>query len=578
MKKYLLRIIQKFYRYEQLIVLMLLVIIAFLYYRDIFSFWFVSDDAAAMVSSTETLRKIFFDHIFSHYFYTPLVALSFKPDVMIFGINPFPFHIHNTIILILIAFMVYRILREYTDTISSVVPALIVLLSLPSLICLLWITLRQYLYGMLFALFSIFLFLKYQPDIKKNRLVLIIILIFTELSFMGKEQFMTLPFVLFMLAKGGFKERLYKTLPYFLLFAGHFILRFRVLRGLGGYLGVEYDPIVYMKTTYESIFTASKVLFGYPWIVLLAGVPLLLKIRSLFLSISIWLTSLMVSFLVMYQYPQVDMYRYWLIPAVLFSFWVGFNSNAIKSIFLKISYSSIILALFLMHSLALGNEIKGIAGKEMLMAERTTRALFDQKYREAIILFPESNWMASSTFIEHISTAYQKIHGIKAYSPFYPLELLSFYPKILNDFRDIYEIKEGEVLNISDSIHGKIEHFDTSVSDEKPHISLLKQNNIVNMNVKCASAQGITGFKVRNLEGRPYTTKYIAPYIESVNLTNAFDVKDAEVLPRGSLSYDKGKWLIDGMPLSENYSFLILTCVNNKGAYTQLSDIISFRY
>jgi G3E family GTPase len=48
---------------------------------------------------------------------------------------------------------------------------------------------------MLFSLIAIYLFCQHQPDIKKSPLIVVLIAMLTELSFLGKEQFMALPFV-----------------------------------------------------------------------------------------------------------------------------------------------------------------------------------------------------------------------------------------------------------------------------------------------------------------------------------------------------------------------------------------------
>ncbi len=580
MKTYLLKLRQKYFRYEQLIVLGMFMIVAFLYYRDTFNYWFVADDAGAIFSSTLSLKDIFFTHIYSSIFYTPLVPLSFKPDVILFGITPLPYHIHNTVVLVLISFIVYRILRLHVDRISSLLPALIILLSTSSLMCLLFITLRQYLYAMLFSLLAIYLFLKYKPDLKNNPLIVLVILILSELSYMGKEQYMTLPFVLFILSEGAFKRRVIKTYPYFVVLAGHFLLRLFVLGGLGGYPGFVYSPVVYAKTVYESIFTESKVLFGYSWFIVFLSLPLLLRPRKFLQAMLIWLASLLVSFFVMNSYPELDTYRYWLIATVLFSFMVGFNINFIKNARLKAMYCFMITALFIIHSFETNKDVKESFQKEALMARTVTELITTGKYHDKLFLFPESrsNWLVTTYYMVTMSKAYYEIDRIKSSPPyFFPIELLSFYPEIMRSFNDIYEVKGDKVINITSSVNEKINFLEKTrtLSNEKPEIGLLKRNNEIEMTLKCRNAKELIAFRITNGK-RQLNMKYDVAYLQRINL-NAFGAKEVELLPLEKLSYDDKKWYFDGKPIPSDVSFITLTCLDDKGKYTPLSDIISFK-
>lgn len=575
MQRYFKKIHSPKYSIENITIIGILATCAFYYYRDVFDFWFVSDDAAAMVSSLASLKDIFFNRIFSSFFYTPLVALSFKPDVILFGINPYPYHVHNTIVLILISFMTYKTLRLYADRISSFIPSIIVLLSTPSLICLLWITLRQYLYAMLFALLSVYLFLKYKPSLKSTPFIVLVIVFLSELSFMGKEQYMTLPFVLFILCEGTMTQRFSKTYPYFVLLAAHFFLRLYVLEGVGGYIGFRYNPVVYAKTIYESVLTESRILFGYEWFSIIVILPLLLRPRKIFLSVLLWLSSLSISFLVMSYYPQADTYRYWFIATVLFSFLVGFNMNFIRNISLKLLYGLSIIIFFFVHSFVTNKDIKEFVRKESLMAGKVTKIMFDDKYSNSLVLFPDSAWLANSNYIKHMSEAYAKIDNIWAFPPFIPLELLSFYPEIIGDFTDIYEIKEDRIENISESIEERIYLFRHSLSSEKPGINIFKKNSFVELSLGCSDASGIIGLEIKINGGQTSVYKYAAPYMERINL-NFMKVKEAEILPIEKLSYHDRTWYFEGRPITHDTSFIILMCINTQNKYTHLSDVIFF--
>lgn len=95
--------------------------VSFFYYYDIFHTWFVSDDLAAIYHATGTIKEIFLENRYSTVFYTPLAILSLKPDLLLFGFNPFYYHIHNYLLLIFIAFMFYKVTSLYANRLNSLI-------------------------------------------------------------------------------------------------------------------------------------------------------------------------------------------------------------------------------------------------------------------------------------------------------------------------------------------------------------------------------------------------------------------------------------------------------------------------
>jgi hypothetical protein len=357
------------------------------------------------------------------------------------------------------------------------------------------------------------------------------------------------------------------------------LLRLYVLEGLGGYPGIAYNPVVYAKTAYESMFTESKALFGYGWFLIFLALPLLLRPKKLLLSILIWLASLLISFVVMHSYPQLDTYRYWLIATVLFSFMIGFNANSIRKVPLKATYCFMIAVFFMVHSLQTNKDIRAFFKKEALMGKQVTELIINGKYHDKLVLLPESerNWLVTTNYIENISKAYYEIEGIKSSPPtFFPMELLSFYPEIMRGFDGIYEIKDDKVFNIADSMNEKINFFKNILSSEKPEIGLLKRNNEIEMTLKCRNATEIIAFHIRTIAERQYGVKYDVAYLERINLT-VFGAREAELLPLEKLFYHDKKWYLEEKPIPRDVSFITLTCLDDKGKYTPLSDIISFK-
>lgn len=548
--------------------------IAFLYFYNVLHLWFFCDDPASIVYSAENLYEILFVNRYSYAFYTPLLPLSFKPDVALFGMNPFYYHLHNVIVLALIASMVYLILRRYADRASSIVAAGIILLSAPSLVCIIWITLRQYLYSMLFALIALHLFLKYKPDLKNNKMVVFLIALLSELSFMGKEQYMTLPFIFFLLSGGGLRKRINRTFAYFLVLIAHFLLRWHVLGNMGGYLGIYYDPKLYLITVFGSILTASKVLFGFSGIVILVAIPFMLRPKKFILSCIVWLLSLSISFVSMYYYPTADTYRYWFIPVVLFSFAIGSGSSLLKNRKLKVFYLILITALFLNHSLRINEELKSQFRKETAVAKRISESMIDSRYRNSVILFPDNKYIIESGYQYNMAKAYLDILGIATFPSLYPLELIAFYPEILQNAKAVYKLQSDVLVDVTGSVGKDLDLFSGSLVSEKPEIRLFKSGSTVEISLKCKGGKGITGYTIKRFNDKYYITRHVLPYLERINLKPFITSTAVDALPVENLSYRNRAWYLGTMPIKNNTAVITVSCTDQGARNTRLSDIL----
>lgn len=560
--------------FEKAAVFGLYLIIALFYYSDTLHSWFFLDDALAIVSSGEGLKEIFFVNNYSHFFYTPLLPLSFKPDVSFFGMNPLPYHIHNLIILVLITVMVYLILRRHTDRVYAFLSAGMILLSAPSLVCISWITLRQYLYPMLFSLAAVYLYIKYRPDLKNNRAVILLILVLSELSFMGKEQYVTLPFVLFILTDGGIKKRAVKTFPYFLLMICHLLLRQYVLGGLGGYLGMLFKPKAYAKTALGSFPAAARVLFGYSWGIILIAVPFFLKPKKLAIAILLWLASLSVSFLMMSDYPFAESYRYWFIAVILLSITAGIGSSLFRNSLLRAAYVSTITVLFLSHSLQVNKDLKNFFQKEALAAKQISEFLIDRRFSNSVVLFPNDRYLTAGEYLSNISRAYSRVSATETYPSFYPIELLAFYQSVLSDVKGVYRLEEGGLVEITGSVAKEMDRFKSSVSSEKPELKLFRTDSKTILDVKCKAGREIAAYIIER-RGILYNgRREKLPYLEKINLKLLIKKKKIELFPRETLSYHDGGWYVGERQIDDNAEVITGACLGEGGKSTGLSDIL----
>lgn len=568
------RILSRITILEKAAVFGLYLVISLVYYSDILYSWFFLDDALAIVCSGEGMKKIFFVNNYSHFFYTPLLPLSFKPDVSFFGLNPFPYHIHNLIILVLTAFMTYLILRRYTGRVSSFVAAGMVLLSAPSLVCTTWITLRQYIYPMFFSLAAVYLYLKYSPDLKNNRLIVLVILFLAELSFMGKEQYVTLPFVLFILTEGGLKKRLVKTFPYFILLICHILLRQYVLGSLGGYLGMQFGLKVYAKTAASSFPVAARVIFGYSWVIILIALPFFLKPAKLAVSILLWLAALSISLLVMADYPSAESYRYWFIAVVLMSIGAGLGSSLIRDDILRATYLLIITVLFLSHSLQINKDLKNFFQKKAAAAKQISEFLIDGRYANSIVLFPEDIYLTAGDYLSNMSLAFSWISAAETYPSFYPIELLAFYPSVLSNVKGVYSAENSGIVEIADPLDGEIEKFKSALGREKPELKLYDTGGKTMLHIKCKAAKKIAAYLIEKKRTLYNGRRIKLPYLEKINIRLLIKGNKVELFPIEALSYHDGGWYIGERQIDDKAKVITGACIDEGGKSTGLSDIL----
>ncbi|MEW6571710.1 MAG: hypothetical protein AB1390_11170, partial [Nitrospirota bacterium] len=114
-----------------------------------------------------------------------------------------------------------------------------------------------------------------------------------------------------------------------------------------------------------------------------------------------------------------------------------------------------------------------------------------------------------------------------------------------------------------------------ALSSEKPKMNIFKKNGSIELSLGCSNARGIIGLEIKINGGQTSVYKYLAPYMERINL-NFMKIREAEILPIEELSYQNRKWYFDGKPITHDASFIILMCIDSQNKYTLLSDLITF--
>jgi len=230
-----------------------------------------------------------------------------------------------------------------------------------------------------------------------------------------------------------------------------------------------------MRTVFESFLTTSKILFGFTWMPLLIFLPyIFLKPGKAITAVLLWVATLSISFLAMSLPPVGYDYRYWFVAVILFSFMTCLSVSLIKNPLLKTLFTILIVILFLNNSLRINKDFKAASKNDAFNAKRISEYIIDRRYSDSLILSPDG--YVPPWYIPFLSKAYKKILHIESFPMIYPIELLAFYPEIIRDFKNIYEIREEGIIDITNLIEERIKSFKAATSKEKPEVKLIKDN------------------------------------------------------------------------------------------------------
>lgn len=557
-----------------------------LFHREALDTWFIADDFVALFHSMASPRELFLDYRYSPAYYTPLALLSLKPDFFLFGLEPFYYHLHNVLIILGIAALFFVILRLSFGTAPSLFAAALVLFSLPSLITAYWIVLRQYLYPILFSLIVLYVFTHYRPSWRKNPLVTAGLLFLTELSFMGKEQFMTLPLLLLLFRRGSLRERLSNTLPYLILLILHFLLRIYVLKGLGGNVGTTFHLEPYVITILKSPFLASRVLFGHELFLLLIIVPVLIarpgKIPWLFL---VWVSALGIQFLTLSSYPGIRDHRYWLVPSLLISSLVALGAESIKIPSLKTVYCLLIAGAFATNTFVHQKEIASYFRNESTFYKTVSRAMNDKTYSGTMVALFDDFPLERGYFLKMIDALHSEKLGEETYPIFIPADFLLFFPQFLSPPpARFYELTQTGINDISHQWKAKLEDYRSRFLPLSPDIAFTTDASKGRaVRIACAPAPErllfyvITRRTVRANTAKMFYDRIELQYAAELPLKSFTKLSHAEIAKKDSIAFDgRERWTVDGRELNPfpSEALCFFSCKAADGKITSPTEIL----
>ena len=214
---------------------------AWAYYNRVLSAWFTADEVwiIANVQPREWWQIFTVWDVHSQNF-VPGLLLSLKLDHMAFGWDATFFRVHSVVAAALMATLLTALLRPLCGWIISILTALLLLESNPTVSLIGWIASRHYLEGTCFALTGILLLRRYAR--KQSNIALVGAMLCYALAMLWKEVFAPLPLILLALPDLPVRRRV-RLLVLFGIVGVAYIAYRRYMLGqfVGGYGDGSYD-------------------------------------------------------------------------------------------------------------------------------------------------------------------------------------------------------------------------------------------------------------------------------------------------------------------------------------------------
>jgi len=281
------------FKNKSLLVFLILLFIGFSIYVNSFSNQFFWDDNDTIVNNSyvkdyRNIPKFFSQNLIAGSgqitnYWRPLLLMSFSFDYHTWGLHSIGFHLTNTILHIICAWLVYLLLLglfrqirkerkiKKNDYLISFLVSLFFLVHPLQTEAITYISGRADPLSSFFALISLIFYVKYREINKRNDLIYSII--FFIFGLLTKEQIVFLPFIVLLIeviffsskkTKIDIKKIVGRLASFFTISVAYFLLRISVLNFnniLGGAKNIGDEQ--YATSIFLRLFTFCKVIFEY---------------------------------------------------------------------------------------------------------------------------------------------------------------------------------------------------------------------------------------------------------------------------------------------------------------------------
>ncbi len=196
---------------------------------------------------------------------TPWLILSFESDLILFGMNPSAFYLHQLLALAAAAIALYLCMTLWLRRDFAFFGAVLFLLGAPSQLVTEQLMTRHYIEGLLFCLLSLYLFVRYLRTGSTSLLAVSAILY--VLAITAKEIYVPLVLLLPFLPESVWRQRLRAALPFIIIAAAYTAWRASMLGTLsGGYVeSSEYLNSAFIIDVMQSFANFPDLLLGGLW-------------------------------------------------------------------------------------------------------------------------------------------------------------------------------------------------------------------------------------------------------------------------------------------------------------------------
>lgn len=196
---------------------------------------------------------------------TPLLILSLEIDLILAGLSPWFFYLHQLILLAAAAFLLFVLLRLWCETRFAIAGAVLFLCGLPVMTVAEQLMTRHYAEGLVLALISIYGVVRYLRT--GSVLVWVLAILSYALAVTAKEVYVPLPALLLCLPESSLRKRLLASAPFFAVLAIYALWRSWMLPSVtGGYVdSASYFSVAFVQHVMATYLSFPRLLSGSAW-------------------------------------------------------------------------------------------------------------------------------------------------------------------------------------------------------------------------------------------------------------------------------------------------------------------------
>ena len=242
-----------------------------LYHHVLGNWWLLDDPCHLFYISQNGIYPAFFDPArgFSPINFTPWEPLSLGIDYLVFGFNPLPFYWHHMLSLSILLLCANAILLRFLSPFVAALSLSLFVASVPLCDAANHLMTRHYIEGLIFALVSIYLFMKAQEKDDANFFYGSAFFYF--LACLAKEVYVPLIVIMMAFPPPMIKSRLKSLYPFLVVAVGYTLWRFYMLNSSGMLSAYPHMPVTGKDILYLPLSIIKTMGWDNIWQLMMAG-------------------------------------------------------------------------------------------------------------------------------------------------------------------------------------------------------------------------------------------------------------------------------------------------------------------